>query len=195
MTGKIKKKYKKHHLRHVLLDELMKVPHTKMNDTVSFAANFIKCRLLFLFIRYRRHRNKSALLIQRIFRGFRTRMTLFRTCYYIKNGANIHEDIITCMPFTHPVIIVDDWETYNFTIYDIDTLLRCPEVEYIPQYTYMDYNEEIVHYITYYKQSKNGKILYKSPMTRRLFTNDGIGLIQHKFWYQLALKINIAMVK
>ena len=183
-TGLVKKQYKTLPLREHLFNELL--PLFDEYSAHVQVAGYIITKYAKV---YAQRKPKSAIVIQKYVRRWLVKSALNKALEIVAQNINIHEDVITCTPISNPVIIKGDWDAGNKYIYDADTVLQCAIMKKIPMYFYERNNQEYTVYGYEYVVNKENLVLYKSPMTRREFTFDGVEFIHNKLWYKIATNL------
>ena len=178
--GKIKKIYKTKGKYYSIQNDVENIKYNsipKLKKSIQFIENLFKA--------HSEKRNINAIIIQKHARTFLIKQNIQKAKQLLINGIDFIDDPLTCERMVNPVIINCDWSNNNKLIYDYSSIKNLALIERRPVYYFVDRNNETQYYYTNIVQKDIfNNMLYKSPMTRAVFTLCDVKNIKTNVWYK-----------
>ena len=164
IKGKVKAFYKRRTIYSSLFYDFCDVPHDQCHKAIE-----------------------ASVRIQKAFRRFLSKIARALAREVLNSNVELFNDIITSEPLHSPFLINSDWNENNKVLYNMCTLASCPVEKHEPAYVISDHdgNEHVISR-TVHEYNAHGCKLFKSPMTRNIFTFHEITCVEGSLWYQIA---------
>jgi hypothetical protein len=143
-----------------------------------------------LYSDYLKNKLKNIIIIQKNVRTFLIKINIKIARKLLQDGVNFNEDPITSDIINDPVIILPDWLNNNTFIYNTATIHKLLVIEEKSLYFLLDEDDNTqFYYRSIIQKDIFNNNLYKSPMTRKLFTLFDLKNIKETSWFKIGKNI------